>query len=393
MKPLPLVLVSLCCLAALGAGPCRGIPVFLSDADVDDDGVVTQEDVTQAAACVGAEFPLAPVTYNFYGCPERPEPDATGCEAADFDRNGRVTVGDVAAIAGRLGEPVCNGATELCDRSFDQMAFATTHNAPSAHFPPYSYSFLASNQCSGVPTQLEDGIRALMIDIHLYFPPEADGEDLYLCHADCVYGYQLLVDGLVEIREFLDANPGEVIAFIVETSSDTSGMEDAIRDAFAASGILAYAHVQTPGTPWPTIGEMIAANQRLVVLTDDSSPHALCDAGGAPCPWYHYLWSSFAFETPFQARRASEFTCADLRGEPGNDLFILNHFLTRTTGFPAYAQEVNHDFLLSERARECWEYQGRIPNFITVDYHEIGGVVRVTNLLNYLWQQTGGSAP
>lgn len=380
-------------LLLVGMGPCRGIPVFLLDPDVDDDGVVTEADVGHAASCVGAEFAIVPPSYDFYGCPARPEPDASGCAAADVDRSGRVTLGDVAAVAARLGDPVCNGATELCERRFDQVAYPTTHNAMAARFAPYEYSILVANQCSGVPTQLADGIRALMLDIHLYQPPEAEAADLHLCHSDCDFGSQPLVDGLAEIRAFLDANPGEVIAFIIETNADTSGMEAEIRDAFDASGILAYAHVQTPGAAWPTLAEMIAANRRLVVLTDDATPQAGCDASGAPCPWHHYLWSQLAFETPFQARRATEFTCADLRGEPGNDLFILNHFLTRNTGLPAYAQQVNHDFLLSARARDCWEYQGRIPNFVTIDFHEIGGVVRVVNLLNYLWGQTGGTAP
>jgi len=30
---------------------------------------------------------------------------------------------------------------------------------------------------------------------------------------------------------------------------------------------------------------------------------------------------------------------------------------------PGYAQTVNYDCLLSDRARECWAYQGPIPNF------------------------------
>ena len=393
MKPLARALGPLALVAALGIGPCRGIPTFLVDADLDDDGVVSQADLARATACVGAEYPLATPTYDSYGCPSRPAPDASGCAAADVDRDGRVTLGDVGTVAARIGEPVCNGATELCDRPFDQVAYPTTHNAMSAHFPPYSYSILASNQCSGVPTQLADGIRALMLDIHFYFPPDAEWPDLYLCHADCIYGYQLLTDGLAEIRAFLDAHPAEVLTFIIETDADTSGMEDWIRDAFAASGLLPYAHAHVAGTPWPTLGEMIASNQRLVVLTDDPTPHTLCDADGNPCPWYQYLWSGNAFETQFSYSRPSDFSCADNRGEPGNDLFILNHFLTNTTGAPRYAQLVNHDFLLMGRARDCWEYQGRIPNFVTVDFYEIGGVLRTANLLNYLWGQTGGIAP
>jgi len=386
-------------LLALVAAPivlgltCRGIPTFLIDPDVDGDGVVTQTDVDRATACIGTSFPIVPITYDYGQCPVRPPADATGCASSDVDRDGSVTSADVAGIAANLGRTVCNGAVELCDRRFDQVAYATTHNAMSARFPPYDYSILVSNQCSGVPTQLVDGIRALMLDIHWYQPPDAEAPDLYLCHAYCDFGSQLLVDGLSEIRAFLDARPGEIVSFIIETDSDTVDMEDLIRDAFVASGLEPYAHVQTPGTPWPTLGEMVASNHRLVVLTDDSAPHARCDADGMPCPWYEYLWTSLAFETPFTFSQPKDFTCADNRGEPGNDLFILNHFLTNNVGAPSYAQQVNHGFELSRRARDCWAYQGRIPNFVTVDFYEIGDVVHITNLLNYLWGQTGGVAP
>jgi hypothetical protein len=378
---------------ALGMGPCRGIPTFLVDADLDDDGVVTSADLAAVTACLGTEIALPEIHNDAGGCPVRSGPPPTGCEAADVDRSGLVTPVDVALVAERLGQPVCNGSEALCGRRFDQVAYPTTHNAMSARFAPYGYSMLVSNQCSGVPTQLADGIRSLMLDIHWYQPPEAGTPDLYLCHSECPLGHQLLVDGLAEIRAFLDARPAEVISFIIETDADTGGREAQIRDAFDASGLLPYAHTQTPGAPWPTLAAMIAANQRLVVLTDDASPNTGCDASGTPCPWYQYLWSTFAVETRYTYSKASDFSCADNRGEPGNDLFILNHFLTNNIGAPQFARQVNHDPLLSARARECWAAQNHIPNFVTVDFYEIGSVLRTANLLNYLWGQTGGAPP
>jgi hypothetical protein len=390
VAPLATALIAV---AALGMGPCRGVPIFLVDADLDDDGVVTNADLTAVMACLGTEIGAPEIAYDAGGCPVQLGPPPTGCEAADVDESGVVTATDVALVAGRIGSEVCNGASELCGRSFDEVAYATTHNAMAARFEPYEYSIIISNQCSGVPTQLEDGIRGLMLDIHWYQPEEADAPDLYLCHAECDYGYQLLVDGLAEVREFLDARPAEVISFIIETNAGTGGREAQIRDAFDASGLLPYAHVQTPGTPWPTLASMIAANQRLVVLTDDASPNTGCNASGMPCPWYHYLWSSLAFETHFSYSKPSNFSCARNRGAAGNDLFILNHFLTNNIGAPVFAQQVNYDPLLSTRARDCWTAQAQIPNFVTVDFYEIGSVLRTTNLLNYLYGQSNGASP
>jgi hypothetical protein len=385
-------LAVLLALAAIGAGPCR-IATFLADADVDDDGFVGAADLNAVSACSGTDVGLPEIEYDAGGCPVRVGPPLTGCEAADVNRDGRVGPGDYTIVNDRVGQLVCNGSAELCGRRFDQVAYATTHNAMAARFDPYGYSIIISNQCSGVPTQLAEGIRALMLDIHWFQPEDAEAPDLYLCHSECPFGHQLLVDGLAEIDAYLDAHPAEVIAFIIETNAETSGREAQIRDAFAASGLLDHVHVQTPGAPWPTLGEMVTTDDRLVVLTDDSTPNAGCDADGDPCPWYHYLWSQLAFETHFTYSKPTDFSCADNRGAPGNDLFILNHFLTNNIGAPQFAQQVNHDPLLSSRARECWSFQGRIPNFVTVDFYEIGSVVRTANLLNFLWGQTGGAPP
>lgn len=389
MTRAPLSLLPLVALLVLGS--CRGVQNFLVDADVDDDGVVTAADIALVTACLGTAIPVEPEIVDVGGCPLRPTPNA--CAASDVDGDRLVTPMDVALVTQREGAVVCNGSELLCGRHYDDVAYATTHNAMAARFAPYSYSPLISNQCSGVPTQLEDGIRGLMLDIHLYQPPDADFEDLYLCHSDCDFGAQLLVDGLAEVRSFLDDHPAEIVTFIIETDADTAPMEAQIRDAFIASGLEPYAHVQTPGTAWPTLGEMVAADERLVVLTDDSSPQTGCNATGTPCPWNHYLWGGFAFETPFTARNAGEFTCSDLRGDPGDDLFILNHFLTVNIGQPRFARQVNFDPLISRRARECWAYQGQIPNFPTVDFYEIGRVVRTANLLNFLWGQSAGASP
>lgn len=381
-------LLLLAAVLLLPASQC-GIPVFLVDADVDGDGAVSAADVLFVEACLGADVRVADPPTDFFGCPLREASPA--CAPADVDGSGIVSAVDRALVAERVGLPVCNGSELLCGRRFDQVVYATTHNAMAATLPPYSYSILIANQCSGVPTQLADGIRALMLDIHWFQPAGAPAPDLFLCHSDCHFGSQLLVQGLVEVREFLDANPGEVVALLVETNAGTVGREAGIRDAFAASGLVPYAHAQAPGTPWPTLGEMIASDERLVVLTDDSD-NGGCGAAD-PCPWYHYLWSAFAFETPFTNVAPASFTCADLRGEPGNDLFILNHFLTQNTGSPFLARLVNFEPTFSQRVRECWDFQGQVPNFVTVDYYELGDVLRVVDLFNYLWGQSGGVSP
>ena len=61
----------------------------------------------------------------------------------------------------------CNGAPELCDRRIDQVSFPAAHNAMSnAEIPGWMFP----HHSLGIPGQLQDGVRALLIDIHYGFP-------------------------------------------------------------------------------------------------------------------------------------------------------------------------------------------------------------------------------
>src|SRR5690606_6868567 len=75
----------------------------------------------------------------------------------------------------------CNGDEALCARAYDEVAYATTHNAHSSE----ADAFFKPNQRFGLTRQLEDGVRALMLDT--YDPPRgAVGPQL--CHGVCSVG-------------------------------------------------------------------------------------------------------------------------------------------------------------------------------------------------------------
>ena len=60
----------------------------------------------------------------------------------------------------------------MCDRRLDQVVFAATHNSYAAADEP---GWLFANQRFGIARQLRDGIRALLIDIHLGAPDPESG--------------------------------------------------------------------------------------------------------------------------------------------------------------------------------------------------------------------------
>jgi hypothetical protein len=257
------------------------------------------------------------------------------------------------------GDP-CQGHIELCDRRYDELAYPTAHNAMAND----EDGFVRPNQAFGLTRQLDDGIRAVMLDTHY-------DEDLaYLCHGLCELGKKPLASGLGEITAFVEAHPGEVVSIVFESDVSEADTEAAMRD----SGLLAYARVKEKGTPWPTLAEMLKSGQRVVVFTDDDA---------RTLPWYLYLWD-FAGETPFDFRAVEDFSCAQGRGSVENGLFILHHYLTRVTALPSSAEMVNHNPLFLSRAQACQAERGHLPNFVTVDFYSIGDLFPVAGTLNRL---------
>lgn len=254
----------------------------------------------------------------------------------------------------------CNGAPEPCDRRFDEVAYATTHNAMSN----VEDGFIGPNQQVSVVHQLDAGVRALMLDTHY------DGGVAYLCHAYCALGKRPLVTTLGELRAFLESHPYEIVSIIFESyisANDT-------RLAFEAAGLMPYVHSQGVSDPWPTLREMIASDRRLVVFTDNA---------GGTYGWYHNVWS-YAFETHYSFATPADLSCTPNRGNPANRLFILNHFLTNTFGSPSLAEQINHDPLFIDRANQCAAQDASLPNFVTVDFFDIGDVFAVVDALNGL---------
>jgi hypothetical protein len=339
----------------------------IAKAEAKIDGAVTKScvgvdlDVTFPGPCVGAGD--APACFaaqtrcrtcqllNRYNSVER------DCDVFDDTAaNGSCVIAD-----GR-----CNGSGALCDRTFDNVSYPTAHNAMSNEDENWG----APLQTWGIADQLNRGVRSMMLDTYYYMGTP------HLCHASCDLNMlqmwrEPLVDGLVRIREFLEARPEEVVSIIFESyisEADTA-------TEFTAAGLDPYLHSQTAGQPWPTLRALIDAGTRLVVLTDDSS---------AALSWHHYLWTDFAWETHYSWLAPEDFLCAVNRGTMGNDLFIFNHFLTNPIGLKTLAETVNYNPLLVDRALQCETEGGQLPNFITLDFVDVGDIFKVVDTMNDL---------
>lgn len=255
---------------------------------------------------------------------------------------------------------VCNGHAELCDRAYDAVSYPTTHNAMSNA----EERWVAPNQHYPLWRQLEDGVRGFMLDVH-----DDDGVTS-LCHGFCGLGSKPLVDGLRELRMFMDCHPADVITIIFEPHVE----EARVAAAFEEAGLLPYLHEQPLGTPWPTLRAMIESGRRMVIFTESAD---------VTLPWHHYAYA-YAWDNPYANEMPSDLSCTVGRGDPANSIFILNHFLTAPIAMESLAEMVNHDPFFIEQAQRCQTETGQLPNFPTVDFYDIGDLFAVVDALNGL---------
>ncbi|MCH9680898.1 MAG: hypothetical protein K0V04_05660 [Deltaproteobacteria bacterium] len=259
----------------------------------------------------------------------------------------------------------CNGHVELCDRPFDEVVFAGTHNSHSAL--DEGFPVLNANQEHGISRQLSDGIRVMLIDVY----PDADDPDtVVMCHGPCGLASTPHVDGLTEIVEFLQDNPREVVTIIYEDHVAV----DQIAADFATTGADALTFAHPSGDPWPSLGAMIDANTRLVVTGE---------SGGPPPAWFHHVWDE-AWDTPYGPMQAEDLSCDLNRGSSDHALFLMNHWVNDELGLPSMdnAAAVNVAAVLQARADDCAAQWTHVPNFVVVDFYEQGDLFAVVDALN-----------
>jgi hypothetical protein len=286
----------------------------------------------------------------------------------------------------------CNGHPELCDRPYDEVVQVATHNSMSSP----DVVFVWPEHDGTIREQLDDGVRALLIDTH-YWPALVSPEQLsraddampadlaaalieqvgeraagrdgaFLCHNHCALGGAPLVEQLEQVRSFLEDNPDDVVTLIIQdaiTSADTEA-------AFVEAGLEPYVHVPDADAGWPTLADLIDRRERLVVFAEEESP---------PPAWYESAFDHIQ-ETPYLFTSPDELSCAVNRGPADASLFLVNHWITRTAPDRTDAVVVNTSDAIVARARECELERGQLPDFIAVNFYEIGDTVAAVDILN-----------
>jgi hypothetical protein len=301
--------------------------------------------------------------------------------------------GDLAAWYLTPVDPVTAPMPPQDRRTLDQVTFLTTHNAyangaDGGFAPPFVN--LAPNQSRGIERQLADGVRGFMLDIH----QTPDGA--ILCHNSCTLVSRpvaLWVD-LQRMVDFLKAHPDQFVTVFLEDYVDPGVLRTELARVSGLADVLYrpdLTGVRQNG--WPTMAELIAANDRLLIFTDhsrsaDQAAGLTRDSFGV---MYQREWTVENHWSMGSGLGSSDWSCYSrwydagtniplTRTEPGfRPLFVMNHFrdvaLTGTAG--------TDNTKLADRARRfCQPAARKKPTFLAVDHYDRGDPASAVATLN-----------
>ncbi|XP_028764094.1 PI-PLC X domain-containing protein At5g67130-like [Neltuma alba] len=251
--------------------------------------------------------------------------------------------------------------------AFNKYSWLTTHNsyARSGVTSATGSAIISpTNQEDSVTSQLNNGVRGLMLDMYDF------ENDIWLCHSfngQCynLTSFEPAINVLREIRSFLEANPTEIVTLFIEDYVTSS---NGLTKVFNASGLSSYlfppSRMPKDGADWPTVDQMVDQNQRLLVFTSKSSKQA--SEGIA------YLWN-YVVENQYGDDGMKAGSCPNRAESSPMDnrsksLVLVNYFPTNPIAEEACA---NNSAPLLNMMNTCHQASGnRWPNFIAVDFYQ-----------------------
>ncbi|HEX5735815.1 MAG TPA: hypothetical protein VF131_23515 [Blastocatellia bacterium] len=257
--------------------------------------------------------------------------------------------------------------------AINELSWLCTHNAYNSEgeIGTSAASTAGTNQDLSITSQLRNGVRAFMIDVHNFHNAPR------VCHGVWEF-YEDLCDLLIKYKTWLNNNTNEIIILMMEVANNVPATW--IKDTFYGGGPitrsddynlkdLLYCHPDN-SSAWPTINQLVGAGKRVIVFRETDEGKGVT---GSDMEWYHDMWD-YWIETPYGNSNWDDIqthTYQLLRGNKETaSFFSLNHFVNtgyHGSGSAGFAQGMNMDDYLTARALIAWRMQACRPT-LSVDF-------------------------
>ena len=313
----------------------------------------------------------------------------------------------------------CNGFASLCDRRLDQVTFAGTHNAMSAG----DDDFLFARQTGGIgrsarpgrprlparpplrrsrpgrrahllprppPTRRSPSRRELA-PVAKMNPEQRQAVDRAFALAGAELEHEgpqgLPVPSVLRARRHLGAGrvrqPPRLPPGQPQRGRDprARGPRRQPKDAVAvleASHLADRAYTWVPGTPPPTLREMIKKKKNVLIMAEHH---------GGVRPWYQAAYGRILQDTPYKFASLAELeapaSCALGRGQATAPLLLVNHWLDTGLPNPNDARQGQRASMSSTaRVDACERQRKRQPTILAVDFYSRGDLIKEVDRLN-----------
>ncbi|EME84702.1 uncharacterized protein MYCFIDRAFT_33704 [Pseudocercospora fijiensis CIRAD86] len=291
----------------------------------------------------------------------------------------------------------CNNSPDLCSRQYNNITYLGTHNAPFLRDASTDYS-TSGNQFYNTSAQLSAGVRLLTAQVQT---PD-NSTSLHVCHTSCsLLDAGTLSSWLSEVKTWLDSNANEVVTILLVNGASASASD--LAAAYTSAGLDSYSYtpaVTSASSTWPTLESLISNGTRamnFVATLDDNS--------AAP-----YLMNEFTYivENSYENTAPTDYSCdVDRPSSLANQtasamsqgyMTLMNHFLYEQQIFniqspnESYAPTTNAPSggtgNLGDSADECTTAYGKAPNFLLVDFFNMGPSISTADRLNGLGSAT-----
>ena len=231
---------------------------------------------------------------------------------------------------------------------------------------------------------------------------------LHVCHTSCdLYDAGTLNSWLSEVNTWLTSNPNEVVTILLVNGADASASDLAAQYQQAGIGDIVYTPTASSSSSsssdyeWPTLQSLINNGTRLLNFVG-----TLSDNSGAS-----YLMNEFdyIFENSYENAAPTDFSCIANRPSSvanNTDLALskglmplMNHFLYEDEAFgiqapnDTYATTTNApnggSGNLGSSADECTSSYGKAPQYILVDFFNLGPAMTTVDRLNGVTDAVG----